>query len=356
MPVRAGVLCVAAILAAAVAVSARAENPRTTSVMTLNVYQGTELEHVLAARDPLSLVIAVATDYGNVVATDFPARAGALADEIAAAHPSLVGLQEVAIWTTGPPFQTPTHVTYDFLQILVDALAARGQHYAPVAVRANFHAEQPGLFGPSFPADLLEVGLTEQTAILARTDLPTDELKLSNVQSHDFAVASSVPTLVGPFSVGGGWLSVDAKVRGKSFRFVTTHMDPISQPVRDEQANEILAATAGLPLVLVGDTNSQPDTTVYADFTGAGLVDGWSALHPGDPGFTCCQVPPDTIVNSVSQLHERVDYVFSGQGIEPLAVDRVGADPSARLAGSGLWPTDHAGLVATLGLDPLPNG
>jgi endonuclease/exonuclease/phosphatase family metal-dependent hydrolase len=324
--------------------------------MTLNIYQGTELEHVLAARDPFSALLAVATDYRNVIATDFPARAGALADEIAAAQPSLVGLQEVATWTTGPPFQTPTHVSYDFLQILLDALAARGQHYAAVIVRPNFHAEAPGLFGPSFPADLMEVGLTEQTAIIARTDLPTDELKLSNPQSHDFAVATSIPLLTGPFSVGGGWLSVDAKVRGKSFRFVTTHMDPISQAARDEQANEILAGTAGLPVVLAGDTNSESTTTAYAEFTGAGLVDSWSALHPGDPGLTCCQVPPDTIVNPVSQLHERVDYVFAGPGVEPLSIELVGADPSSRLPGSGLWPTDHAGLVATLGLDPLPNG
>jgi hypothetical protein len=225
-------VCAAGVVAVS---GAGAANPRSTTVMTINIYQGTELTHVLSAQNQLQLLLGVATDYSTVVHTDFPARAGALADEITSAGPSLVGLQEVATWSTGAnPFAPPTHVTYDFLQILLNALAARGQHYEPVIVRTNFIAQAPGLFGPSLATDLLSVGLTEQTAIIARTDPPTDLLKLSNPQSGTFAVASSVPTLTGPFSVGGGWLSVDAKVRGKSFRFVTTHMDPISQAVRDE--------------------------------------------------------------------------------------------------------------------------
>src|SRR5947208_748317 len=82
------------------------------------------------------------------------------------------------------------------------------------------------------------------------TALPTDDLVLSNRESVDFAAASSIPTLAGPFSVGGGWLSVDAKVRGKTLRFVTAHMDPFSPAIRNAQAQQILttAGAAGLPL------------------------------------------------------------------------------------------------------------
>jgi endonuclease/exonuclease/phosphatase family metal-dependent hydrolase len=309
--------------------------------MTINIYQGTELEHVLASHDPASLVAGVTADYGNAVATNFPLRAQALAGEIAAAQPTLVGLQEVATWTVNGA------VTYDFLQLLVHALAARGLSYAPVIERENFHATAPGVVN----GGLAVVGFKEQTAILARTDLPTDELKLSNPQSHDFAVRTIFPFLGSPFDVGGGWLSVDAKVRGKSFRFVTTHMDPITPAARTAQAAQIVAqAGDDLPLVLVGDTNSDPTTAAYADFVGSGLTDTWAALHPGEPGLTCCHVPPDSIDNPASALHERVDYVFTGPGIAPVSAELFNIDPTEMTG--GLWPTDHAAIAATLLLEP----
>ena len=348
-------LVLAALAALAIpAMPAAADNPRSITVMTQNIYQGTELEHVVTATTPLQYIQGVATDYSNVIATNFPERAAAMAGEIAATQPALVGLQEVAVWRTQFPADPSTPastVTYDFDQILVNALAARGQHYAPVATRVNFNAEGPGLF----PQGLTDVRLTEETAILARTDLPTDDLVLSNPESVDFAAASSIPTLAGPFSVGGGWLSVDAKVRGKTLRFVTAHMDPFSPAIRNAQAQQILttAGAAGLPLVIAGDLNSVVGSAAYATFVAGGLTDSWLALHPTDPGLTCCQVPPDSIVNPASQLSSRVDYILTGAGLQPLSVTLVGDQPSARTS-SGLWPSDHAGIVETIGLDPLP--
>jgi len=202
----------------------------------------------------------------------------------------------------------------------------------------------------------MDVRLTEQTAIIARTDLPTDELKLSNPESHDFVAHTVFPFFGAPFSVGGGWLSVDAKVRGKSFRFITTHMDPINVPttIRPAQAEELLAAGGGdsPPLLIVGDTNSEPGSIAYNDFIAGGLTDTWAALHPNDPGYSCCQVPPDSIVNASSQLHNRVDLILAGKDLEPLSVSLLGADPSSRIQPQGLWPSDHAGLTATFELEP----
>jgi hypothetical protein len=346
----------AVLLGATVWLSAGgATNPRTVTVATYNIYQGTELEHVLAAQTPLQLAIGVATDYANVIATNFPERAAALAAQIDRSGAALVGLQEVATWRTQVPSDgaaTPaTHVTYDFLQILLDALEARGLHYSTVNVRTNFEAEAPGLFATG----LMDVRLSEQTAIIARTDLPTDELKLSNPQSHDFVAHTVFPFFGAPFSVGGGWLSVDAKVRGKSFRFITTHMDPINVPttIRPAQAEQLLAAGGGdnPPLLIVGDTNSEPGSVAYNDFITGGLTDTWLALHPNDLGYSCCQVPPDSIVNATSQLHNRVDLILAGQGLDPLSESLLGADPSSRTP-SGLWASDHAGLSATFELEP----
>lgn len=330
--------------------AASASNPRSTTVMTINVYQGTELEHVLSARDIPSLVAGVTIDYGNVVATNFPLRAQALAAEIAAAQPAVVGLQEVATWSVDGT------VTYDFLQLLLNALSAQGQHYAAVNTRANWSAAAPAVVGGAVRI----VGLTESTAIIARTDLP-DDLKLSSPQSHDFAVRTIFPFLGSPFDLGGGWLSVDVKVRGKSFRFVTTHMDPIAQAARDAQATQLLAeaGAADLPLVVAGDTNSVSGSAAYAEFGAGGLTDSWAALYPGTAGLTCCHIKPgqadaDAISDPLAALTTRVDYVLTGPGITPLAETLDNVDPGEMVG--GLWPTDHAAIVATLGLDPLPQG
>jgi endonuclease/exonuclease/phosphatase family metal-dependent hydrolase len=346
------VMSIVAALCAMTAIAASsvgAENPRTTTLMTINIYQGTELEHVLAATDLPSLVTAVTADYGNVRATNFVVRAQALAGEIAAAQPTLVGLQEVATWTVNGA------VSYDFLQILLDALAARGQYYAPVITRDNWSAAAPGIVDGAVKL----VGLTEGTALLARSDLPTSELKWSNPQSHDFDARTVFPFLGRPFDLGGGWLSVDAKVRGKDFRFITTHMDPISPLARTAQAAQIVAEAGGdgLPLVVSGDTNSDPTSLAYHEFLDSGLTDTWAALHPQDPGLTCCHIKTgepdaDAITDPNTPLSERVDYVLTSPGITPVSETLFNTSPAEIF--DGLWPTDHAAIAVTIGLDPLP--
>jgi endonuclease/exonuclease/phosphatase family metal-dependent hydrolase len=345
-------LLAGAFLAAAFAAAAGSTNPRTITVATFNLYQGTELEHVLAATDATSLVAGVASDYANVIATNFPARAAALAGEIAESGAALVGLQEVATWQVQPPLPS-----YDFLQILLGALTARGLHYETVIVHENLRAAAPGAF-PGI--GIRNVSFSEQTAIIARTDLPTDELKLSNAEAHDFVAHSAFPFLGQPFSIGGSWLSVDAKVRGKTVRFVTTHMDPIPPDplvtIRTLQARELLAgpASGDVPVIIAGDLNSDVGSRPYNTLIGGGLLDTWAALFPGNPGFTCCQVPPDTIVNPVSKLHNRVDQILTSDGLVPLSETILGGDPSARIPPTGLWPSDHAGLTATLEIEPNP--
>ena len=107
-------------------------------VMTRNLYLGAELAPVFAASsipETPDLLAKAAQQYQMVQATDFPARAKVLAQEITEADPILVGLQEASLWRRGEPGvldgpATPaTTVVYDFLQILLDELAAQGQPY-----------------------------------------------------------------------------------------------------------------------------------------------------------------------------------------------------------------------------------
>ena len=68
-------------------------------VVTQNLYLGADIFKALEADpdDPLSLPKKVREIYLEIVNTDFNERAGAIADQIEATMPDLVGLQEVSI-------------------------------------------------------------------------------------------------------------------------------------------------------------------------------------------------------------------------------------------------------------------
>src|SRR2546427_5415495 len=75
-----------------------APGARTITVMTRNLYIGADVDQVigaLASPDPNDDVPALLAAIAVLQRTDFPTRAGALADEIARARPHVVGLQEV---------------------------------------------------------------------------------------------------------------------------------------------------------------------------------------------------------------------------------------------------------------------
>ena len=69
--------------------TARAEQPhpfaghRQVTVMSQNLYLGTDLNPIFAAANPFALFAAVGAAWGQVQANDFPARAQVIANEIA---------------------------------------------------------------------------------------------------------------------------------------------------------------------------------------------------------------------------------------------------------------------------------
>jgi endonuclease/exonuclease/phosphatase (EEP) superfamily protein YafD len=339
-----------ALTAAAVGLSvpaARAHGSRLQiSAMTYNLFQGTELTHTASARTLAALLAAVPEDYAQVQATNFPERARAIAREAARSKPDLIGLQEAALWQTGTPSASlppppATAVAYDFVQILVDALNARGLHYAAVAVTRNASVQAPG----RFPSGFMNVRLTDRVAILARTDVP---LTISDVRAGNFTHNTVISTLAGPLVVLGGWASADATLGGHTVRFVTTHLDASSGTVRTAQAAELVRGplSTQMPVMLTCDCNAVPASPPYAVLAAAGLKDSWSESEPATPGFTCCH---PSLLSPASVLPLRVDYVFSrGGGLKAVADQIVGTDPADRSSPSGFWPSDHAGLFAEL--------
>jgi hypothetical protein len=146
----------------------------------------------------------------------------------------------------------------------------------------NRDIELPGLL-PNL-ACCKEYRLTDRDVMLAHTDLRTADLALSHPQAGNFA--AFVP--VGPAQFRSGWVPVDVKIRGKTFRLISTHLTPLSAAVQLAQARELLSGPAAttLPVVLVCDCNSPADgslTGTYGTLITAGFDDAWEVAFPGDP-------------------------------------------------------------------------
>ena len=174
---------------------------------------------IFAATSLPALAGAVGAGWAQVQANDFPTRAEALAAEIARGRPDLVGLQEAMLFRTDVPPDGPASpaetVAQDFVGLLVSALSRRGLSYRAVSTYTGTDAELPAGWPPT-----QDVRLTDRVVVLARSGL---QLKVSNARSGAYTAAFTVNTLAGPLRLPRGWASVDVKVRGKSFRFVTTH-------------------------------------------------------------------------------------------------------------------------------------
>jgi endonuclease/exonuclease/phosphatase family metal-dependent hydrolase len=327
---------------------ANADDGRPLRVMTENMDEGTDFVELSAAHTPAEFVAAVTATYNNILATKPAERAAAMAREIAKQQPDLVALQEASILRTGRGGPAVT-VQSDLLQSLLDALAGLGQHYAVVAIVPGLDAQAPSTLG-------FDVRLTTQDAILARTDLPADEFKLSNLQIEQFAVKLTAASPVGPFTIPRGWAAIDVKRRNGRFRFVTTHLD-VFPPAQLAQAAELVrtAGATNLPVILAGDLNAtadaplDPSYAAYQAVIGAGFVDAWVEKRVPGPGFTCCQAPD--LRNATSLLNHRIDLVLLRGGFGVTDLHLIGNDSADRTP-SGLWRSDHAGVVASLRLSP----
>jgi endonuclease/exonuclease/phosphatase family metal-dependent hydrolase len=271
-----------------------------------------------------------------------------MAREIARHRPDLVALQEAAMLRTGTSGTPAVTVRADLLQSLLDALADLGQRYVAVAIVPGLDAQVPSTLG-------FDVRVTLQDAILVRADLQPDELEVSNLQIEQFGVKLVVPTLLGPFADPRGWAAIDVKMRGHRFRFVTTHLDSVVPAIRVAQARELLlsAADTSLPVIIAGDSNIDADSSLDPSFPGyqaiinAGFTDAWLSKRGPDPGFTAHQA--ENLLNPTSLLNHRIDLVLFRGGFGVADISLIGNQPADRTS-SGLWPSDHAGIAATLWL------
>jgi endonuclease/exonuclease/phosphatase family metal-dependent hydrolase len=327
---------------------------RQLTVMTRNLYLGADLNVALTATTPDAFVAATTAIWNMVRKNDFNDRAKAVAAEIAAARPDLVALQEVALWRTQTPgdattvlVPNATTVAYDFLELVRSELAARGVTYDVAEALELTDLEVP--IANATGTGLDDVRFTDRDVILARRGVT-----VSNPQGHVYTNLLEVSVAGTTRAVKRGFTRATATFGGQQVTFVNTHLEagdlaPISA-LRTAQATELVQALASETgrVVLAGDLNSAPGTEGHLAATGAGFADAWPVVHGADPGLTCCW--PEDLAATSPGLSSRIDLVLTRGALHATSATIVGEEVADRTAG-GRWPSDHAGLVATIQVD-----
>jgi endonuclease/exonuclease/phosphatase family metal-dependent hydrolase len=370
------------IVAAVVLPRLGPDDPATLTVMTRNLYLGADINRSVRAGSGRSGVAAL-IDLGQtnhevreiVDHTDFAVRSQLLAAEIAAAGPDVVGLQEVALWRSGPMELNQlgrlnaSTVDYDFLAMLLTQLEARQASYDVVQAQDESDVE-----GPAFTGDptagtarvTRDVRLTLRDVILVRADAG---ITVADRGSGQYQARLDVSVGGLPYSYIRGFAWADLKIGHTRLRFVTTQLESETADLTLAQADELLAGAAadrpGLT-VIACDCNSDPQrltvdppntvapAAAYARLTGSGgFTDMWRAQGAAaGPGLTFGF--GEDLRDPSARLTRRIDLVLTrGLPPEQVAASRgeiTGEEPADSDPGTGLWPSDHAGVVVTLAL------
>ena len=337
------------------------KKPVKVDVMTRNLYLGAVLDPIILAGTPGEAREAAGDVYKIVQDTNIVARVKLLAQEIEDADPDLIGLQEVALWRRGQRgaadgAATPSEeVVYDYLELLRDELKRRGLDYKVASLQQEADIEAPISISGDDAAEF-DVRLTMRDVILAKKGVKT-----SNEQSENYVSKLTVPVQgAGNVTVLRGYNAVNvnikqSKKKKQKFQFVNTHLESFFSGTRTDQANELIAETGPLsgklPIILLGDLNSDPaasasDAAAYNRIVGDEYAEDGGFADFGVEENTCCfsetlfDDPPVTFTS-------RIDHVLGRGDVSGVDATRIGDDPALR-TGTGLWPTDHLGVVATL--------
>lgn len=360
--------------------SAIAGDPKI-KAMTRNLYLGADIFKVVEAaqKAPETIPYVVADVFQTAMYTNFPARAEAIADEIARYEPQVIGLQEVSTYY----IQTPgdfmagnqakaDELVIDFYTVLNAALLARGLEYTAFTVD-NADIEVP-MINPSSPTYLSDIRLVDHDVILVKSCIDAVQVLNDNYQ------AQLILDLAGtPVSFSRGYLAVDVDVQGTNYRVVNTHLEVRSAPgsvfrvFQYWQMQELLGTVGYLnsldpkPTIMIADWNSSPTdvpgvgfvpgmgdvpyTPPYMMAVGAGYLDSWLLQRKYDEGFTSGF--DEYVSDPEAELTSRIDIIFLAP--DTLSIDKVTATvvgeeeidmvPNPTDPDMYLWPSDHAGVV-----------
>lgn len=307
-------------------------------VATFNLYLGADLNILLGQRQPDEIVANLVEVRRQLTRTAFPSRVGAVARMLAGEQLDLVGLQEACVW------QADGQPLWDYTSELLRALDRIGEPFEVVLAQPTFRgAGDVPLYGR-----VAALELSGSNTILRRRG---SGVRVRSVRTGMYGQALSM-TAMGDteVTIARGWCAADCAPEDDPaavFTFIDTHTEAYDRESRNGQRDELVTMLppGDAPVVLVGDFNSVPEEIGMP----RGLQDAWIAAGNGaDPtdASTCCQAPD--LSNAESSLTERIDYVWV-RGVDVVSSHRMGAEPADQ-SESGLWPSDHAGVVAEVEL------
>jgi endonuclease/exonuclease/phosphatase family metal-dependent hydrolase len=388
----------------AAAPSAQADS--TVTVMTRNVYLGADVGAALSLIPDMPG--AAQSLWDQLRATDIIARAPALAREIVAAKPDVLGMQEVASWECRAGLGGST-VVFDFLSLILDATRAAGVPYV-VASANGSEARNPGYsipaipfvtmvhdpatFQPLFGSDDAACGFSISDVIAVRQDRASSVRAAGAV---DYAETTALVPVI--MVVPRGYVWADIEIDGAPTRFVSTHLESFSSPgavppsaIQARQLVRDLSETS-MPLVVMGDFNSDPrdprdpganpgeqpvvseacpaqagsdpSCSAYWTMVGAGFIDaGPDSADPSNlswggaadlAGPDAARLDAARAMGNGVGFTDRLDYVFASNYARIVTAHLVG---EGWPEGAGMWScgtricmaSDHAGVVARLAI------
>ncbi len=312
------------------------------TVMTRNMDEGTDFGYITAAAgNPVALQASIVQTFCEVVASNPELRAAVIADEIAAAQPDLVSLQEVAEWQSSVALPCSGPTTIDAEAALLQRLAVDGVSYHVVSQLDEFNSTS--IFGPTLPFSFLD-----RDVLLVR-DEPDRQLSIANVQAQHFSNLLVLPLAPGlNATILRGWISAEVTVRDRSARVIATHLESFFEPVQVAQAAELVAGPGdtSLPVIIAGDLNTGPGSDQILSYyllTGNdGFTDTWAATRPDDPGYTDNFYTEDPLTPATPSM--RIDLILVRGAAVPSAPKdyQVGTETP--------HPSDHAGVVAKVSI------
>ena len=322
---------------------AQAKPKRDVTVMSRNLYLGADIIKLVTAKDQNEEQQNVAALHRTVDQTNFPLRAKALAAEVAKNKPDIIGLQEVARYYRGPNgvhdgIKNATTPLYDFLKIYQSALKARGLKYKVVSQQTELDIETASAEG-------YDLRLKLGNAVLVKKG---SRVKVKKALHGTFTDQLTVPLADQNAPLSRGWAGVDAVVGGRKFRFIDPHAEAYSDDIATNQFKELLktgAKSRKRTTIMAGDFNSDP-TAQGARAGGYNAVIGAGFKDTSGRQNTCCQ--NETVNNNPSALSQWIDHIVVRPKAKVLKRRVVGNQLSDMIG--GLWPSDHAGLVAKLRL------
>jgi endonuclease/exonuclease/phosphatase family metal-dependent hydrolase len=315
------------------------------TVMSRNLYLGADIIKLASAQTVDDEMTQAQALHKTVDQTNFPVRAKAIAAEVAKNKPDVIGLQEVARFYKGADgvhdgVKDANIPLYDFLASLQKEIKAKGASYRVVSEQDWLDVEVPS-------ADGYDLRLKMANVVLARKGKGT-HVKVTKPVKGVFTDQLTVPLASGGVKLSRGYAGMDGVVAGKKFRFIDPHAEAYSDDIATKQFKELLktgAKSKKLTTIIAGDFNSDP-TAAGAKAGGYNAVIAAGFKDTSGRQNTCCQ--DETVNNPVSKLSQWIDHIVVRPKAKVLKRVIVGNKVSDMI--QGLWPSDHAGIIAKLQL------